>query len=41
MSASTLPSSPFFTLVLADQETEQDGQAEEIKQYLNDILKNV
>ena len=39
-SASTSPSS-YSTSVLADQDTEHDGQAEEIKQYLNDILKNV
>jgi hypothetical protein len=36
-SASTSPSSS----VLADQDTEHDGHAEEIKQYLNDISKNV
>jgi hypothetical protein len=38
-SASTSPS--LSTPVLADQDTEHDGQAEEIKQYLNDISKNV
>ncbi|CAG8557850.1 13301_t:CDS:2 [Funneliformis caledonium] len=40
MSAFTSPSPSFSTSVLADQNTEH-GQAEEIKQYLNDISKNV